>query len=189
MSFFKLLFGFAPWIAFLIIARDSLFRLKLGILVAAVLTVGMAVARLHRGVIMWVGLLFFAYACVAVVVLNDLWAVRYMGALANGALAVGSWAGIALRRPFTLEYAREHTDPSLWQHPVFLRTNYLLTTAWATAFTVSAALALQRSIQPALPGWAYETLSYSILLAAMLLTTWYPKYARRRREAQAARKS
>jgi len=186
MSFFKLLLGFAPWIAFLVIARDSLFRLKAGILVAAVLTLGMAAARLHRGVIMWVGIAFFAYACVAVVVLNDLWAVRYMGVLANGALAVGSWAGIALGRPFTLEYAREHTDPSLWQHPVFLRTNYLLTIAWATAFTASAALAWQRSVEPALPGWAYETLSYAILLAAMLLTTWYPKHVKRRREAQAA---
>ena len=91
MSFFKMLLTFAPWIAFLIIARDSIFRLKLGIIVAAVLTVVMAVTRLHRGVIMWVGIIFFSYALAAVALLNNMWTVRYMGVLANGALAGGTW--------------------------------------------------------------------------------------------------
>ena len=40
MSFFKLLLSFAPWISFLIIASGhSMFRLKLGIVVAALLVV------------------------------------------------------------------------------------------------------------------------------------------------------
>jgi hypothetical protein len=186
MSFFKMLFTFAPWICFLIIAHDSMFRLKLGIIVAAVLTVVMAVTRLHRGVIMWVGILFFLYAFVEVVFLNDMWAVRHMGVLANGALAVGVWAGLAMKRPFTMEYAREHTDPSLWQSPAFLRTNYLLTTMWAVIFTINAFLAWQRSIRPAMPSWAYETVSYCLLVSAMFVSTWYPQYLNKRREAPIA---
>lgn len=184
MSFFKMLFSFAPWICFLIIAHDSMFRLKLGIIVAAVLSVVMAVIRLHRGVIMWVGILFFLYAIVAVVFLNDMWAVRHMGVLANGALAAGVWAGIVMKRPFTLEYAREHTDPSLWENPVFLNTNYILTTIWAVVFTINASLAWQRSTRPALPGWGYETISYSLLVSAMFASTWYPQYGKKRREAR-----
>jgi hypothetical protein len=185
-SFLKMLLSFVPWLFFLIIAHDSMFRLKLGIFVAAVLTVVMAVARLHRGVIMWVGILFFTYAIVAVVFLNDTWAVHYMGALANGALAAGTWAGIALKRPFTLEYAREHTAPSLWKNPVFLRTNYFMTAIWGVVFTINAVLAWQRSIQPAMPGWVYETISYSLMVAAMFFSTWYPENLRHRRTAQAA---
>jgi hypothetical protein len=186
MSFFKMLLTFAPWIAFLIIARDSIFRLKLGIIVAAVLTVVMVVTRLHRGVIMWVGIIFFSYALAAVALLNDMWTVRYMGVLANGALAGGTWVGIALKRPFTLEYAREHADPSLWDDPLFLRTNYFLTVTWAMAFTINATLAWQRSVRPVMPGWAYETISYTLLVSAMFISTWYPQYVKRRREASGA---
>lgn len=184
MSFFKMLLSFAPWICFLIIAHDTMFRLKLGIIVAAVMSVVMAVTKLHRGVIMWVGILFFLYAIVAVGFLNDLWTVRYMGVLANGALAAGVWVGIVTKRPFTLEYAREHTDPSLWENPVFLNNNYFLTTVWAVVFTINAALAWQRSIRPALPGWEYETISYSLLVSAMFVSNWYPKYAKKHREAR-----
>lgn len=188
-TFFKMLLGFAPWISFLVIAHDSLFRLKLGIVVAALLTIVMAVTRLHRGVIMWVGIAFFAYATVAVVILNDMWAARYMGVLANGALAVGTWAGVALKRPFTLEYSREHTDPALWSHPIFVRTNYLLTMMWGTVFTINATLALQRALAPAMPGWAYEAMSYTLLIGAMFMSTWYPERLKRRREAQAVEAS
>jgi hypothetical protein len=186
MSFFKMLLVFAPWIAFLVIAGGSLFRLELGIIVAAILTVVMIVTRLHRGVIMWVGIIFFSYALVAVVLLNNMWTVRHMGILANGALAAGTWVSIAMRRPFTLEYAREHTDPSLWNSPLFLQTNYLLTLMWAVAFSINAALAWQKSVAPAMPGWAYESISYGLLVSAMFISTWYPQYVRGRREAASA---
>ena len=181
MSFFKMLLSFAPWISFLIIAQESMFRLKLGLIVAAVLTVVMAVMRLHRGVIMWVGMAFFAYAIVAVVIFNDMWTVRYMGALANGALAAGTWIGIALKRPFTLEYAREKTDPSMWNSPVFLHTNYILTLLWAVVFTISAGMALQKTIQPFMPDLGYEIASYSLLVFAMFFSSWYPQYLKQKR--------
>lgn len=184
MPFFKMLLSFAPWICFLIIAHDTMFRLKLGIIVAAVMSVVMAVTRLHRGVIMWVGILFFLYAIVAVVFLNDMWAVRHMGVLANGALAAGVWVGITLKRPFTLEYAREHTDPSQWGSPFFLKTNYFLTTVWAVVFTINASLAWQRCVRPILPGLVYEIISYTLLVSAMFASTWYPRHIKNRREAQ-----
>jgi hypothetical protein len=186
MSFFKMLLVFAPWIAFLVIAHGSLFRLKLGIVVAAVLTVVMVVTRLHRGAIMWVGIVFFSFVLVAVVLLNNMWIIRNMGILANGALASGTWMSIVLKRPFTLEYAREHTDPSLWHSPLFLRTNYILTIMWAATFTINATLSWQRNVQPIMPGWAYETSSYSLLVLAMFTSSWYPQFVKRRSPAGGA---
>ena len=47
--FFKLILAFSPWLAFLLIAHDSLFRLKLGLAVGLVLSVVMGITRLHRG--------------------------------------------------------------------------------------------------------------------------------------------
>ncbi|HAJ27095.1 MAG TPA: hypothetical protein DCG53_07605, partial [Syntrophus sp. (in: bacteria)] len=81
---------------------------------------------------------------------------------------------------------REHTDPSLWNNPAFLRTNYFMTAIWGVVFTINAFLAWQRSIQPAMPGWTYETISYSLMVSAMFISIWYPEYLRRRRNSQAA---
>lgn len=186
MSFFKMLLSFAPWLSFLIIAHGSMFRLKAGIIVAALLSLVMAVTKLHRGVIMWVGLAFFSYAIAAVLLLNNMWTVRHMGVLANGALALGTWVGIVMKRPFTLEYAREHTDPALWDNPVFLRTNYLLTGVWAIVFSINAGMALQRSLRPVLPALVYELISYSLLILAMFVSTWYPKYLASKRVTEQA---
>lgn len=100
MSFLKLLLSFAPWISFLIIAQGSLLRLKIGLIVALLLSIAMGVAKLHRGVILWVGLAFFTYAAVAVVMFKEMWTVRHMGVLANGALAAASWFTVVAGKPF-----------------------------------------------------------------------------------------
>ncbi len=183
MSFLKLLLAFVPWLAFLIIAQDTLFRLKLGLVVALLLSVAMGLARLHRGIILWVGLIFFSYATLAVAVFGDMWAVRHMGVLANGALAVGTWITIAIGQPFTLDYARERTDPSMWNEPTFIRNNVLITSVWATAFTVNTLLAWGKMANFLAPQWTYEALSYAILIATAAFTSVYSNRLRRARRA------
>jgi len=185
MAFLKLLLSFAPWISFLVIAQGSLFRLKLGLVVAAVLTVVMAVARLHRGVIMWVGIVFFLFATVAVVGYENMWTARYMGVLANGALAAGTWLTLAMGKPFTLEYARDHTDPSRWNEPLFIRTNYLMTSVWGVAFTLGTTLAWLKTLPTGQPEWLLETTNYSVLVSCVAFSSWYPEVAKRK--AMAAR--
>jgi hypothetical protein len=182
MSFFKLLLTFAPWLSFLIIARDSLLRLKLGLVVALVLSVVMGITRLHRGIILWAGLLFFTYATVAVALLNNIWTARHMGIMANGALAVSTWLTIAIKKPFTLDYAREHTAPSLWDNPLFIRTNVVIASVWGLIFSVNAILAWGKMEHFILPELGYEIITYSLLIGAVAFTTWYPNYVRHGRE-------
>ncbi len=184
MSFFKLLLAFAPWLSFLIIARDSLFRLKLGLVVALVLSVVMGITRLHRGVILWAGLLFFTYATVTVALLNNMWTAQHMGVMANGALAASTWLTIAIKKPFTLDYAREHTDPSLWNNPLFIRTNVVIASVWGLIFSVNAILAWGKLRHFILSELGYEVVSYGLLIGTVAFTTWYPNYVRRRRELE-----
>lgn len=179
MSFVKLLLSFAPWIAFLIIARDTLTRVEIGLIVALVLSGVMAGLKLHRGVIMWVGLVFFTLATIAVLGFHSIWTVRHLGVLANGALAIGSWFTLVVRRPFTLEYARAHTDPAKWNDPVFIRVNVQLTAVWAAVFTVNTALAWVQMKHLA-PEWVCHTASYAALIGAAAFTSWYPGQVRRR---------
>ena len=99
MGFLKLVLAFAPWLSFLIIAHGSLFRLELGLGVALGLSILMGVLKLHRGVILWVGLAFFSAASVLVIGFQNMWTVRYMGVLANSALALGTLSLIHISEP------------------------------------------------------------------------------------------
>lgn len=185
MLFLRLILGFAPWLAFLIIAHGSLFSLKLGLVVALALSIVMAITRLHRGIIMWVGLIFFSAAVLLVVGLNTLWTVRYMGVLASGVLSISSWTTLLIGRPFTLDYARQHVDPALWNDPRFLSVNRRLTAAWGVAFTINALLAFGKMHRFAMEPLGYELLSYACLVGTALFTSWYPGHVRRRARTQA----
>lgn len=179
MSFLKLVVSFAPWIAFLVIAKDTMHRVEIGLVVALALTVLMAALRLHRGIIMWVGLVFFTGATVAVLGFHNLWTIKHLGVLANGALAIGSWTTLMIGKPFTLEYARQHTDPSKWNHPLFIRTNEILTAAWASVFTFNTVVAWLLMKHVLLPEWACHTMSYAALVGAAAFTSWYPGHVRK----------
>jgi hypothetical protein len=179
MSLIKLLLAFAPWLAFLVIARGSLFNLKAGLLVALVLSVIMGVAKLHRGIILWAGLIFFIYATLAVVVFENMWTARHMGIMANGMLAASTWLTVALKRPFTLDYARQHTDPSLWNTTLFIKTNVIITSVWGIVFTINAVLAWGKMERLVLSELGYELISYAFLVSAAVFTNWYPTHARR----------
>lgn len=177
MSFLKLLLSFAPWIAFLIIARDTLLRVEIGLVVALVVSIVMAVLRLHRGIIMYVGLIFFTGATIAVLGFENIWTIRHLGVLANGALAIGSWITLLINKPFTLEYARQHTDPAKWNDPVFIRVNELLTAVWASTFTFNTVIAWAL-MEHLMPEWACHTFTYAALIAAAGFTSWYPAHLR-----------
>lgn len=184
IAFLKLLIAFAPWLAFLVIAHDTLFRVKLGLVVALVLSIVMGVARLHRGIILWVGLIFFGCATVAVVVMEDMWTLRHMGVLANGALATGAWLTIIIGKPFTLDYASEHTDPSLWHHPLFIRSNNVITAVWATTFTLNCGVAFAKMMHAGFSDLTYEIVSYALLVGTAVFTVRYPEHMKRLRASR-----
>lgn len=179
MLFLKLILAFAPWLAFLLIAHGSLFRLKLGLIIALVLSVGMGVARLHRGVILWVGLVFFSCASLAVIAFNNMWAVMHMGIAASGVLALSTWLTIVFGKPFTMDYAKEHTDPSLWKSASFVRTNVVLSSAWGLTFTINAILAWGKMEHFLLSELGCEIISYTFMVGTAVFTSWYPGYVRR----------
>ncbi len=58
---------------------------------------------------------------------------------------------MAVRQPFTLQYAREQVAPELWESPTFIRTNYIITGVWALAFAVMVIAELALLYVPDLP--------------------------------------
>jgi hypothetical protein len=174
MAFLKLLLAFLPWISFLVIAHGSLFRIELGLGVALAISIVMGLAGIHRGIILWTGLVFFTTAFLSVTLFRNMWTVRHLAVLANGTLATASWVTILIGKPFTLDYARTHTDPMLWENPNFLRSNVLITAVWASTFTTNTFLAWGKERHFLISALDNELLAYALLLGAALFTTWYP---------------
>ena len=165
----------SPWIAYLLLAAHHReIALVAGLVIAAVV----GLLKLHRGILMWITIGFFAAAAIAVIGLDNEWTSRHLGFLANGALAIGAWGSLLVGTPFTVDIARERTDPAHWSHPLFIRVNVVISAVWALVFTVNAAadLALTSGL---LPGWAGSAIPVTMLLAAVVFSSWYPKRATR----------
>lgn len=89
-------------------------------------------------------------------------------------------ASMALRRPFTLQYAREQIAPEFWNSAEFVRTNYVITAVWALAFTVMVVAELALLYIPAMPRRAGVITIILALGAAVKFTGWYPDHRRAR---------
>ncbi len=102
-----------------------------------------------------------------------------MGVMASGVLAASTWLTLVFKKPFTMDYAREHTDPSLWNSPSFIRTNTILTSVWGIVFTLNTFLAWGKMEHFFFPELNYEIISYTLLIGTVAFTNWYPNYVRR----------
>ncbi len=182
MDALKLLLAFSPWIAFWIISGgQSMMRLQIGLGVASALVVVMGVTKLHRGLILWAGVIFFAFALVFVVLLKDLWVIRHLGILASGTLFMATMVSIVIGRPFTESYAREHVPEELWESPNFIRSCYTATGAWGIIFLANALVNVFKSYHGELGEWFFRGVEFSILALGVVFTTAYSKFMRKNR--------
>jgi hypothetical protein len=89
-----------------------------------------------------------------------------------GMLAI-ALVSIAIRLPFTLQYAREQVDAAITQEPAFLRINYILTWAWVAAMVLMLIADILMICFPAIPLWAGLAALYAARNAAVCFTKWY----------------
>ncbi|MFH0959534.1 MAG: hypothetical protein V1897_12600 [Pseudomonadota bacterium] len=182
MDAIKLLLAFSPWIAFWIITSGhSMLGLQIGICVAAALVVVMGLTRLHRGAILWAGVLFFAFALVSVAWLNNIWVIQHLGILASGTLFVTTLFSIFIGRPFTEDYAREHVPKELWESPAFIRGCYTVTTAWGFIFLANSLVNVAKLYYPEAGEWLYRGSEFGCVILGVVFTTIYSQRARRKR--------
>jgi hypothetical protein len=179
------LVGLSPWIVYTLIEGGG--RLEESSAIAFGVALAVVIVGMLRGsrpkLLEWTDTVFFAALAIVVAVAGDdtyAWLERWSGEVANVALVIIALGSIALRQPFTLAYAKEGTPRELWDNPAFLRTNYLITWAWAIAFVIEAAsgfigdLVLDDS-NNLWTGWIIQTLP---LIIAAQFTIWYPSRVR-----------
>jgi hypothetical protein len=96
-------------------------------------------------------------------------------AVDSGVLAI-SLLSIALRYPFTLQYALEVVDAETTKLPGFMRANYIITGAWTAAFLLMVIANVAMIYIPGLPLWTGLAIALAARNSAALFTKWYPKY-------------
>jgi magnesium-transporting ATPase (P-type) len=186
---FKLLLAFAPWIAFLFIAGHSMLRLRIAIFVASALVVVMAVTKLHRGAVLWAGYVFFSFALIFVVWIQNSWVIHNLGILATGTLFTAAQLSILFGRPFTEDYAREHVPQEMWNSPQFIRGCYITTAAWSCVFLTNTLLNGVKTYYREIPEGYVSTLEYAIMIGGVAFTNIYSTVARKKRSAIQAKDS
>ena len=98
-------------------------------------------------------------------------------AVDGGVLAI-ALVSLAIRYPFTLQYAHEAVDAETRQRPRFIRTNYILTWVWSAAFVLMLAADVVAIYLPSVPLWTCVAIAFAARNSASLFTQWYPKRVR-----------
>jgi hypothetical protein len=135
-----LVWSFAPWGAFLGVARLGNVYWAAGVAaVAAIVLAARAVSRHKAHLFDFVGAVYFAgmVALLAVVQPANIgtWG-RYAQAVAHGSLTLIVFASVLIDRPFTEGYARERVPREVWNTPHFHAFNRKISFFWGLAFLV-----------------------------------------------------
>jgi hypothetical protein len=85
---------------------------------------------------------------------------------------------ILVRRPFTLQYAREAVDAATAQLPGFIRANYIITWAWTGAALLMMIGNVAMIYVPGLPLWSSLLIAFAARNSAVYFTKWYPEYTK-----------
>lgn len=103
------------------------------------------------------------------------WSIMGVRLAVDSGLLVIVLVSLAIRQPFTLQYAREQVPQAAWNSPEFIRTNDVITAVWALAFVVLVAADLILLYVPELPPRFGIILTILALVGAIKFTGWYPE--------------
>ncbi len=183
-----LLLSFAPWLLFALIAGNTMSRLVTAIFICTVLTVLLGYKQLRkRYLLTWGTLLFFVFCLIAVGLMKNVWVATNMNALSYGALAVITWGSILLGMPFTMQYAKEEVDRSLWDSPAFIHSNRLITAVWGVLFLANLAISIYRHEHSGMNEMIFIAAGWLVMLGGVAFTTAYSSWAHKKRlQAEAA---
>ena len=174
----NLVAGFAPFILFTILSRLSPdLALWLAFAAAFVVTIRDFVESPSLRLLDAGSFVLFALLALGRGFLDpslSLAGVRFIAALSLFLLLA---LPLALKRPFSADYARLDPREAGWPPALFLKVNYWVSGAWTAAFAVMAAADGAVTFDTGLPLYAGIAVSVIALAAAVTFTLRYPAYA------------
>jgi hypothetical protein len=176
-----ILLGFAPFILFALLTNISV-SLALWVAFAAAFAIGIrdfAHTRILRVLDVGSTILFGLLALYAGFIQPSL-SVQAVRLVVDCGLLLIAATSMAIRNPFTLQYAREQTPQEFWNTPVFIRTNYIITAVWTLAFLVTTAADATATFNKKFPLSLDIGVGLAALALAVIFTARYPVLVRAR---------
>jgi hypothetical protein len=176
-----ILLAFAPFFAFALV--DRLVGPTEGLVAGFVISAGLLVRdwlspkRTPKVLEIGTAILFGGLALYALL-RNPGWSIMEVRLVVDTGLLLIVTVSIAIRRPFTLQYAREQVSKDVWASPEFARVNYVITAVWALAFVALVLADLVLVYMPDLPPRFGIIVTVLALVGAIKFTSWYPERRR-----------
>jgi hypothetical protein len=178
------LLGFAPFIGFAVI--ENLWAVVPGLVAGALISIALLVFDRLQGQrevdIPEAGsaVMFTVLAGLAFAKGGDAWSLWRVRLWVDGGLLLIVLGSIVARRPFTLHHARRRVSAEVAGSVRFLRTNNILSGAWALAFALLVAADLLMVLRPETPARVAIGLTVAALAAAAWFTRSYTMRVRKR---------
>jgi hypothetical protein len=176
-----ILLGFAPFIVFALLTNISV-SLALWVAFATAFAIGIrdfAHTRLLRVLDVGSTVLFGLLALYAGFIQPSL-SLQAVRLVVDCGLLLIAATSMAIRNPFTLQYAREQTPQEFWNTPVFIRTNYIITAVWTLAFLATTAADATATFNKKFPLSLDIGVGLAALALAVIFTARYPVLVRAR---------
>jgi hypothetical protein len=174
--------SFLPFIIFAILTRMT--SVSVALFVAAAVAIVLTARDVLRGrspKVLEIGtIVLFAGLAALVTATRGEWSIVGVRLAVDAGLLMIVLLSIAIRRPFTLQYAREQVSPEVAQMPLFIRTNMIITAVWALAFAVMVAADLVMLYATDVPMSVGVVATVAALYGAVRFTIGYPKRVRAR---------
>ncbi|MBN1527354.1 MAG: hypothetical protein JW919_07220 [Candidatus Omnitrophica bacterium] len=170
-----ILIGFAPWIIFAILAGHG--RMLEAASIAAIASLASMIGDIRKKrsikVLQAGTLVFFSALTLAAFFADRAWLGRWTQLMSSSALAAITLVSIIMRRPFTIQYARESVPKEYWDTPEFFHANLVITWVWFAAFAVNTVGSAIRVVAPHIWSGTSWVISICTFVAAMKFTKWY----------------
>lgn len=177
-----ILVSLAPLFAFWFISLGgSWVQFEVAVLVGIGLLVGLAVARLARGTLLWASIVFFGIAAIFGVGLRDPWTLAHLGLFPTTIFLLAILGSMLVGRPFIAEYAREEVSPEEQESVGFLRRCYVLTSFWALVMLLMMGVGVLQMYHPGPGPLGYALIQLGIIGVALVGQTMFVVRIRRRR--------
>lgn len=180
---FQVLFGFIPWIIYWSFSEPDLWTVAiLGGLTAAVGLVSWRWLKRHDVKTMEIVTLgYFAVHAIVTLAFGSPFLKMY-GAIVNSAVLAGmAFSTLAVKNPFTYQYAKEDWDKSYWTDPAFIKINEIITSVWGGIFLFNAFLGtLAVFVFPAQEILFAVILPNVGVIAGIVFSSHFPSYASRK---------
>jgi phytoene dehydrogenase-like protein/intracellular septation protein A len=180
---FQVFVGFIPWILYWSFSGPGLWSVAIlgGLVAAAGLVSWRWLKRRDVKTMEVVTLGYFAIHAVLTLAIGSDFLKNY-GAIVNSLVLAGmAFSTLAMKNPFTYQYAKEDWDKSYWTDPAFIKINEIITGVWGGIFLFNSLLgALAVFVFPA------QEILFAVILpnigvvAGIVFSSRFPGYAARK---------